>query len=191
GGTLSWAQAIGGTGVDEGLGIATDSQGQAYVTGQFSGTVDFDPAHPGAHQLTTFFGAAYLLKLDGGGDYLWAEELNGTNLPQGDGRSIGDAITVDGTGNVYATGIFGGPVNLDPSGGTDIVQADFVFPDAFVLKLDSSGGFAWGADLHNVSGSNPFGGLAPSGIAVDGQGNVYTTGNFQGIADFNPGAGAD
>ena len=189
-GDLTWARSVGGTGGDNARSIAVDSLGDAYVTGEFSGTADFDRANPGVHQLTTFFGASYILKLDAGGNYLWAKELNGTNLPQGDGRSEGDAITVDNAGNVYATGIFGGPVNLDPSGGTDIVNANFVFPDAYVLKLDSSGGFAWAADLHNVSGSNPFGGLAASGIAVDGQGNVYTTGNFQGIADFDPGSGA-
>ncbi|HVX62800.1 MAG TPA: Ig-like domain-containing protein, partial [Pirellulales bacterium] len=188
-GDLTWAQAIGGTGGDNGFGIAVDSQGDAYVTGQFSGTVDFDPTGAGVHQLTTFFGAAYILKLDGGGNYLWAEKLNGENPPALDGRSEGDAITVDDAGNVYATGIFGGTVNLNPSGGSDVVTSDFVFPDAYVLKLDSSGGFTWADVLHNVSGSNPFGGLAASGIAVDGQGNVYTTGNFQGIADFDPGPG--
>ncbi|HVX63968.1 MAG TPA: SBBP repeat-containing protein, partial [Pirellulales bacterium] len=190
-GALTWAHGIGADGFDQGRGIALNSQGEVYVTGQFSGTVDFDPSPLAVQDQTTFFGAAYILKLDGGGNYLWAKELNGTNLPQGDGRSQGEGITVDSAGNVYATGSFGGPVNLNPSGGTDYVNADFVFPDAFVIKLGATGGYDWGSVLHNVSGASPFGGVNAMGIAVDGRGNVYTTGNFQGIADFDPGAGTD
>ena len=80
----------------------------------------------------------------------------------------GSAIAVDGSGNVYVTGVsnaaWNGPARQNPlhaySGGSDI----------FVLKLYSSGAYQW----HTFYGS---GGFDPgSGIAVDGSGNVYVTG---------------
>jgi hypothetical protein len=41
---FGWAFNIGSTGYEDGAGIATDDQGNVYVSGQFSGTVDFDPS---------------------------------------------------------------------------------------------------------------------------------------------------
>ncbi|HVX12328.1 MAG TPA: DUF4214 domain-containing protein [Pirellulales bacterium] len=184
-GALKWANAYSNTSGDEGRGIAVDSQGNAYVTGEYSGTLDFDPAQPNANKLTSFFSSAFVLKLDEFGDFIWVKQL-GTNNSAGDGRAEGDAIAVDSAGNVYSTGIFGGPVDLDPNLGDLNTSADFVFPDAYVLKLGPAGNFDWAADLHGVSVTNPFGGLQASGIAVDSQGIVYTTGGYSGIANFDP-----
>jgi hypothetical protein len=39
-GTLLWATSAGGTGLDQGFGIATDRRGNGYVTGDFFGTGD-------------------------------------------------------------------------------------------------------------------------------------------------------
>jgi hypothetical protein len=190
GGQLNWAQAIGGAGADIGRGVAVDAQGDVYTTGQFSGTVDFDPASPGTHRFTTSLGTDYILKLDGGGSFLWAEQLN-SQTSQGNGTSVGDALTVDAAGNVYSTGVFGGPIDLNASAGGDVATANLTAPDAFVLKLTAMGGFGWAAVLHNVSGTNPLGGFEVNGISLDDQGDVLTTGDFSGIADFDPGIGTN
>ncbi|HWB09340.1 MAG TPA: SBBP repeat-containing protein, partial [Pirellulales bacterium] len=184
-GSLLWANGYDNTSFDHGYGIAVDAQGNAYVTGLFAGTLDFNPASPGRNTLTTFFSTDFILKLDTDGRFVWVKQIQ-ANTSVGDGRAEGDAIAVDAAGNVYNTGIFGGPVDLNPNGGDLNTTADFVFPDAFVVKLNSSGGFAWAADLHNASTGGVIGGLQPRDIAVDAAGNVYTTGNFQGVANFDP-----
>ncbi|HVA47458.1 MAG TPA: DUF4214 domain-containing protein [Pirellulales bacterium] len=189
-GALLWVNAYGDTGTGkgsgDGRGIAVDAQGNAYVTGEFSSPfsqVDFDPAAPGTHDLTTFFSTDFLLKLDTNGNYVWAKKLN-ANTTAGDGSAEGYGIAVDAQGNIYNTGTFGGPVELDPNGGDLNTSADFVFHDAFVLKLDSSGNFDWAADLHNTGIG--IGGLQPEDIATDASGNVYTVGYYDGIANFDP-----
>jgi hypothetical protein len=42
-GAFKWARTWGGTDIDAGRGVAVDEFGNAYVTGLFYGTVDFDP----------------------------------------------------------------------------------------------------------------------------------------------------
>ena len=81
----------------------------------------------------------------------------------------GNGIAVDGSGNVYVTGYsdatWNGPAAAVPlhahSGGAY---------DIFVLKLNSSGAYQW--HTFYGSASNDVG----CGIAVDGSGNVYVTG---------------
>ena len=51
-GDLAWAQSMGESGHDKGVGIAVDASGNVYTTGVFNGTVDFDPG-PGTTNLTS------------------------------------------------------------------------------------------------------------------------------------------
>ncbi|MEJ2682958.1 MAG: SBBP repeat-containing protein [Candidatus Sulfobium sp.] len=75
----------------------------------------------------------------------------------------GNGIAVDGSGNVYVTGesyaAWGSPLNAY-TGGDDIV----------ILKLNSSGVLQW--NTFYGSSDDDYG----AGIAVDGSGNVYVTG---------------
>jgi hypothetical protein len=52
----------------------------------------------------------------------------------------------------------------------------------FVSQLNSAGSLVWTG--------GPVAGVGSEGIAVVGQGNIFTTGSFSGTVDFNPGAGA-
>ena len=65
------------------------------------GTVDFDPG-AGTSNLTSFGGHrdAFVSKLDSAGNFVYARQLGGTGLIDGEG------IAVDGAGNVYTTGSF-------------------------------------------------------------------------------------
>ena len=55
--------------------------------------------------------------------------------------------------------------------------------DIFVLKLNASGNFVWAKQLGGTAQDRG------ESIVVDVYGNVYTTGWFEGTADFNPGSG--
>jgi hypothetical protein len=180
--TYAWSSAeatvsvFGGTSNDSGNSIAVDSSGNVYTTGYFQGTVDFDPG-AGTSNLTSAGSVdVFVSKLDSSGAVVWAKSFGGASI------EYGFSIAVDGSGNVYTTGIFGGTVDFDPGAGTSNLTSAGS-EDVFVSKLDSSGNFVWAKRFGGTSSDYGY------SIAVDSSGNVYTTGYFQGTADFDPGAG--
>jgi sugar lactone lactonase YvrE len=89
----------------------------------------------------------------------------------------------DAQGNVYTAGSFRGEVDFNPGPGVDILVTDGQQRDMFIQKLSPSGTFIWAKRI---------GGLGDeyiTSIAIDPNGNVYTTGQFNYITDFDPGAG--
>src|SRR5262249_34214584 len=94
---------------------------------------------------------------------------------------VGNAIAVTAK-NVYVTGSFNGTADFNPgSGVANLVSKGAT--DAFVLKLTAKAGCVWAKQLGGTKAD------AGTAIAVDASGNVYTTGSFAGVADFNPGGG--
>jgi hypothetical protein len=99
------------------------------------------------------------------GELVWARSFGSNGLDQGEG------VAVDGAGNVYTTGRFSGIVDFDPGIGTHNLTSAGGF-DIFVSKLDSAGNLVW---VRSFGGTDFDEGW---GVAVDGSGNVYTTGAF-------------
>ncbi|MEN7548785.1 SBBP repeat-containing protein [Rapidithrix thailandica] len=161
---------------DQGKSIALDSDGNVYTTGYFSGTVDFDPG-TGIHDLSAKGSYdIFVQKLDQEGNFVWAISMGES------GKDEGNSIALDSDGNVYTTGYFSGTVDFDPGPGTHNLSAKGS-GDIFVQKLDQEGNFVW---AKSMGGSDSAIGQA---IALDSEGNVYTTGYFQGTVDFDPGTG--
>ncbi len=174
-GNIVWAKAFGGTGNDLVYGFALDSFGNLYTTGSFQETADFDPSE-GTFVITSVGNLdAFVSKIDTVGNLLWAKAFSGTNDESGRG------IAVDGFGNVYTSGYFSGAVDFDPGAGTYLVNSEpFNF---FVNKLDSAGGFVWNKAIGEGNET------IAQDIALDGLGNIYTTGRFGSTVDFDPGVG--
>ncbi len=181
-GNYVWAKRMGGTGFDAGSSIAVDGSGNVYTTGSFEGTADFDPG-PGVANLTSGRGGdIFVSKLDASGNYVWAKSIMGASLVR--------SIAVDGSGNVYTTGFFFNTADFDPGPGVaNLSSASAGGYDIFVSKLDASGNYVWAKRMGGMGGMGGIGDDEGRSIAVDGSGNVYTTGYFRGTADFDPGPG--
>jgi len=107
----------------------------------------------------------------------WAKRLGGADYEHG--RSI----AIDAGGNVYTLGEFRGTEDFDPGAGIfNLTSFSACCYDIFVSKLDASGNFLWAKQLGGTDVDYP------GAITVDATGNVYVTGDFEGTADFDPGA---
>ena len=181
---LIYATLVGGGAGDEGRDVAVDAAGNLYVTGT---TTSPDLPQAGPPQATfagpgnSNFGDAFVAKLNPAGDTLVYLTYLG-----GSGEDIGDAIAVDGAGNVYITGMtestnFPLQNPFQPMAGAQGCGSP-PCSDAFVAKLNAAGNalvfstYLGGSRSENVglldAGTR---GLA-TGIAVDAAGDVYVTG---------------
>ncbi|MDZ4664187.1 MAG: T9SS type A sorting domain-containing protein [Bacteroidota bacterium] len=172
---LMWAKSVGGADIDEGLSVVVDATGNVYTVGTFTGTADLDPSASTLNFTSVGDEDVFVIKQNSVGGLIWAKAFGGSNTDTPAG------VGVDNSGNVYISGTYGGAIDLDPSAATFSFFTGSI--EVFVSKLDASGNFVWGVSMG--SGAND----RALAMKVDGSGNVYTTGSFEGMMDFDPGAG--
>ncbi|MGH2651040.1 MAG: SBBP repeat-containing protein, partial [Actinomycetota bacterium] len=178
GSALTYATYLGGTGSETAFGIATDSSGNAYVTGE-TGSADF-PTSVGAYD-TSYNGGttdAFVTKLNATGSALtYSTFVGGTGFEDGSG------IGVDASGNAYVAGQTDGGGFPTTAGALDETFGGGNF-DGIVFKLNPTGA--------SLSYSTFLGGSSQDSakdITVDASGNAYITGRVRS-SDFpiTPGA---
>ncbi len=167
---LHWSGSFGSTGDETATGMAAAPDGSLYVTGNFAGTVDFDPG-PGVTSLTAggLYTDIFIQKFDIAGNLLWVKKINnGTN-------SSGPQCVIDNQGNILVTGAFRDTADLDPGTGTANFTATYYF-DSFIIKLDSDGNYIWGKNIATAGDNSEW----ITAIKLDDAGNIYTAGYFYG-----------
>jgi hypothetical protein len=164
GSTLVYSTYLGGSSGEQGLGIAVDSAGNAYVVGSTLSS-NFPVASPLQATCMSCPGNpdAFVTKLNAAGSSLVYSTYLG-----GSGSDEARSIAVDSTSNAYVTGLthsnnFPLASPLQPVyGGVE---------DAFVLKMNSSGSaLVYATYLGGTSTDEG------RGIALDSSGNAYVTG---------------
>ncbi|MCA1763885.1 MAG: T9SS type A sorting domain-containing protein [Flavobacteriales bacterium] len=98
----------------------------------------------------------------------------------GEGYEEATSIGVDSNGAIYVSGYFNQPGDYDP-GEAEYQLTSNGGQDAFIVKLNPSGGFEW---AHHFGSDEQ---LLSLGMDVNDFGDVFLTGPFQGTVDFNPG----
>jgi len=159
---LEWSTYLGGSGSDYGEDIVADSAGNVFVTGW---TTSFGWVSGGFDTAFSGNSDAFVAKLSSSGAHLWSTYLGGNNDEEGYGIALDSTGNVLVTGTTYSTGWV--------SGGYDTTfNGEY---DAFVVKLSGSGAHVW--STYVGGGSRDQG----KGIAVDGTGNVFLTGQTNSV----------
>ncbi len=183
-GLFQWAKsiktedAVSGPLIDKGINYVNSIEthdGNVYLTGGFEFSGDFDPGS-GTTNLTAIGGHdIFILALDYDGNFSWVHQIGGPYFWVEEGT----ALTTDENGNIYVAGRFGFEVDFDPGPGVEILDNP-TGTDIFIQKLDMNGDFLW---VKQIVGYD----FSVEEIKVDTDGNIYTTGFFEGTADFTPG----
>lgn len=174
---LLWARSYGGASTDGVNYSLVDNEGNLYLTGGISSNCDYDPG-TGVFNLSNGGSGNdfYILKLDSSGNFIWAKAMT-----SGSSNSTARAMVYDGLGNIYATGYFAGSLDFNP-GGASITLIAGSSLGSFVCKYDTAGNVIWATNFSN-------GYAEGQAIDLDNNGNLYYSGNFNGISDFEPGSG--
>lgn len=153
-GNVLWAKAAGGTGGDDGIGVAVPSNGSVFLGGAFAGQASFGTLTRTAAGKSDGFVA----KLTQAGEFEWVSHGGGTAA-----WAVVEHLSLDGQGHLLASGWFDGPATF---GSTSLTAANP--PRMLLAELDAQGTFLWATS----PGSGYAGQLAHDGTTG------YLTGGF-------------
>jgi hypothetical protein len=148
--------------IDTGAGLATDQQGNLFVT---ANSLRYDP-----QTFAQTASSAIVTKLDANGSIVWQKHLSDDTFDAnglGAGNTI-DRVSTDAAGNALVIG-----VSYQNSAGVPLPVR--TAQDAFLAKYNPAGALLWKTKLTASTDD------APVDLGTDAQGNVYVVGNACGF----------
>lgn len=180
-GGFLFAKRIGGTGVDNSQNISLNNSGNILITGGFEGVVDFDPGISTVNLSSAGQMDIFIASYDPLGNFILAKKASG---PQTD---VGSRITSDVEGNIIFVGSHYNTTDFDPASGPQSITAGIGCSHGFICKYNSTGDFIW------IDGLGKYGNIQYSeevnSVKLDSIGNIYITGYYSGVVDFDQGVG--
>jgi hypothetical protein len=167
-GEWQWVVKAGSSSPDTSYRIDSDSNGDAYVVGYYSGTISFG----GSISLNNAGGSdGFVAKIDSSGTWVWADSVSGT------GNDACLSVSVAPSGNVVVGGSYSNSVTLGTT--TLTTQGD---GGAFIAQRGSSAGatWQWATSANGTANSD----ASVQSLIHDNSGNIYLTGSLVGTVDF-------
>lgn len=174
-GSHYWSLGFGGPGADVANDVTTDADGNSYLTGSFESIVDFDPGSGSSQSTSNALKDLFVVSYDPDGVYRW-HFTTGSSLDD-----TGTAIAAYSNGTFWVAGFFNGSVDFDPGAEVNLTNSSGS-DDVFLARYSGTGAFLWAGAIGGADSDRP----ALGGLALDGAGNVYLTGAFSGLCDFQP-----
>lgn len=164
-GAVTWVRSDGGSGEDTPFGLAVDSQGNAVITGRFSGTTNIGGVTHSS-QINPNTGLPgldiFIAKFTASGAPVWTRKAH-SKLDD-----TGIAVTCDNANNIYVTGQYSDTM-------TFITQTvnNQVNNAGYVARLSANGDVQW---FDKLGATQTY----ASAIRINANNELYLTGNFLG-----------
>ncbi|MCB1076389.1 MAG: SBBP repeat-containing protein [Verrucomicrobiae bacterium] len=163
-GKLRWVVGSSGGFSGSGHGIGVDGAGNLYLGGNGSGTGQF-----GSLALSSNGASALVIKLNPEGEAVWSSLIPGK-------PSAGfHEIAVDAEGRVWGAGMFKGTVTVGDSTWQSTSDKD---NDGLLVHYSADGTLQWSRAIQGPATDYCL------GVATDGTGRVFVTGEFSETATF-------
>jgi len=172
-GNFIWAKSIGSVDDEEVYDMVVDSLGNTYIMGHFVNTVDFDPS-ASTYSVDGENHGIFVLKLNSDGDFVWLEYAHGSALKYGY-----DIFLDKNEQNIYVTGYNSYSITFTSNTADQTLSSHGSY-DPFVWKSDVDGNTLM---TFNFGSSNLETGY---GITCDDDDNIYVTGYFLDVGNFDP-----
>ena len=157
-GNDQWIKQGTGESLERGMALATDNQGDIYVTGQFSGDLTFDNFYG-----NNVLNAVFLVKFSAEGEEEWIRSAGGTQ------EAIAYGITSDGE-SVFLTGDFGSSISILGGGFPQTINSGYARA-FFILSFSENGSLNWSS-------------TAGSGTLVSSRAIDYSNGELAVVGYF-------
>ncbi|MCA1761102.1 MAG: hypothetical protein LC658_15145, partial [Bacteroidales bacterium] len=151
--------------------VKTDSDGNIFMAGEFSGRADFNLGQESMSLESFGYDDIFISKFNSNGQLVWAKNVGGKY------NDVCNYMTLDKNSNIYITGRFSSTVDFDPGEGNYELESNSG-ADIYIAKYDSSGVFLWAVRIGGEGWDD--GDDEGTSIITDNDGNVLVTGWFQG-----------
>jgi hypothetical protein len=170
-----WTNSVGNGGMDFAYGSDIDEDGNTYITGYYTGTVDFDPSTAVYYLTSGGTSDIFVAKYSPSGALVWVKGFTGS----GSNQSYGRGIRVDKIGNLFVTGTLNGVADFDPSSSTFNLNSSN--GNLFVVKLNqNTGSMVWAGQIKTNA---PV--IDNEQIEVDDSNNFYIANRHTGTTNFS------
>lgn len=171
------AFSMGGSGTDVAWSSYPDEEGNYYICGTFSGTVDFDPSANTSNLSSNGARDAFFAKYDSSDALVWAKQIGTANGT----KEEASFLLTDRSGNIVVgfdlTDV--NPVDMDPNAGVSSIA---LFGQSTVYaKYDSDGNLIWAKYFANGFISY---------FEIDDDNNILIPLRYNGACDLDPGTGS-
>jgi uncharacterized repeat protein (TIGR01451 family) len=142
GGNYFFTKTFGGTGADNIFDMETDIDGHLYISGNYTGTVDFDPDTSGFLLNSNGASDGFLMSCDEEGAFRWAFNVGNVEYD----RISGISITKDL--DILSSGYFSRKVDFDPAS-TSYILDPLGNPEGFLARYIQYG--VAGSTYHDIN----------------------------------------
>lgn len=183
-GQMLWARQFKGSQDVIGSKMVCDYAGSIYVAAKFMGSID---ANPGVG-VSNFYSAVgdssdiILIKLNSGGNLLWAKQFTGTN-----DEGITD-MAMSMSGELVISAYFTDSIDANPGSAVQLYTTDSARMKSLILRLNSNGNYLSSFSLQHTAIRAGIDYSRIQGLCISPSNEIIITGNFLGQLDMDSSA---